>query len=257
MNPAESTVMDYYEVLQISPNASPEVIEAAYRGLSKKYGADPDPAVRESRRLLDQAFGVLSDPGRRAEYDRSRLADPVPAVVVPPAPAAPVYPRTGVVLCPRDPGIETALRCSRCETPICPKCLVQTPVGARCRDCARMSKSPVYTVQGAALARAIAAAVIGGVAMGLIWGFASQRVIGLAYGIGLATIFLGIGLGYAFSRIMEFATNRKRGPVIVSCAMGGILLATSIQVLMVGGNIFVGSILAAGIGLYFAYQNLR
>src|SRR5690349_13444278 len=119
MNPAEPTVIDYYETLQVSPSASPEVIEAAYRGLSKKYGADPDPAVRESRRLLDQAFAVLSDPGRRAEYDRLRNGEPEAAIAAPPAPAAPVYPRTGVVQCPRDPGVETALRCSRCETPIC------------------------------------------------------------------------------------------------------------------------------------------
>ena len=162
-----------------------------------------------------------------------------------------------MVQCARHPEVETALRCSRCDTPICPRCMVQTPVGARCPACARMARSPVYTVKGQYLARAIAAGVGGGVVMGLIWGFASQNVVGIAYGGIFMSLLLGIGLGYAFTRLMEFATNRKRGPVIVACAMGGIVLATLIQVSMVGGTLFVGSLIAAGVGLYFSYQNLR
>lgn len=159
--------------------------------------------------------------------------------------------------CARHPNAETALRCSRCETPICPKCLIQTPVGARCRDCAQLAKSPIYTVSGQYLARAIAAGVIGGVAMGLIWGFASRAVPGIAVGGIFVSLILGAGLGFGFTRIMELAVNRKRGPVIVACAMGGIIVATGIQMLFVGGTLFVGSILAAAAGLYFAYQNLR
>jgi hypothetical protein len=245
--------MDCYEVLQVSPNASREVIEAAYRGLSKKYGSDPDPAVRESRRLLDQAFGVLSDPSRRADYDRVRGGAPGPAATTPAVPAPPVSPRTGVVYCPRDPGIETALRCSRCETPICPKCLIQTPVGARCRDCARMGKSPVYTLSPAHMARAAAAAIVGGVAMGLIWGF-----VLLPFSIGFFSIFLGAGLGYAFTRMMEFATGRKRGPVVVAFAVVGIGIAWAIQMAIVGDFRFaLYGLVAVGVAVYFAYQNLR
>ena len=56
---APNTTTDYYEILQVSPTASPEVIEAAFKGLDKKYGADPDPAVRERRRLLAEAHAVL------------------------------------------------------------------------------------------------------------------------------------------------------------------------------------------------------
>lgn len=33
--------------------------------------------------------------------------------------------------------VETFLRCTRCGTPICPKCLVHTPTGARCPRCGR------------------------------------------------------------------------------------------------------------------------
>jgi hypothetical protein len=112
-------------------------------------------------------------------------------------------------------------------------------------------------VQGAFLVRAIMAAVLGGTAMGLIWGFASRNVAGIAYGGIFISLILGAGLGIGFTRIMEFAANRKRGPVIVSCAIAGIVLATGIQVLFVEGTVFIGSIIAAGVGIYFAYQNLK
>ncbi|MDA0256830.1 MAG: rhomboid family intramembrane serine protease, partial [Chloroflexi bacterium] len=37
-------------------------------------------------------------------------------------------------VCERHPETETELRCQRCDTPICPRCMVQTPVGFRCPD---------------------------------------------------------------------------------------------------------------------------
>src|SRR5262245_64873444 len=96
-----------------------------------------------------------------------------------------------VVECPRDPGVETALRCQQCDAPICPRCLVQSPVGAKCRDCARVMRSPIYQVHGAQLFRSIAVALIGGVVTGLIWGF-----VLLPFSFGFLSIFLGAGLGY-------------------------------------------------------------
>lgn len=248
---------DYYEILQVSPSASPEVIEAAFKGLNKKYGEDKDPAVRERRRGLEEAYKVLSNGEKRAAYDASRNGGSS-AVAEPAAPPPPI--RLGgatVAQCARHPEVETALRCSRCDTPICPKCMIQTPVGARCPACARIARSPVYTVKGQYLLRAIAAGVGGGFVMGTIWGFASQNFVEIAYGGIFMSLLLGVGLGYVFTRLMEFATRRKRGPVVVACAMGGIVLATLIQVGMVGGTLLLGSVIAAGVGLYFSYQNLR
>jgi hypothetical protein len=258
---APNSTADYYELLQVSPLASPEVIEAAYKGLEKKYSSDPDPAVRERRRGLEEAYRVLSNTDRRAAYDAARNGASTAASAAAAAAAAPPPVRLGgttITQCTRHPETQTALRCSRCETPICPRCMIQTPVGARCPDCAKVNRSPVYTVRGQYLARAIAAGIGGGFVMGTIWGFASQNVVGLAYGgLSFMSLLLGVALGYAFTRLMDFATRRKRGPVIVACAMGGIVLATLIQIGMVDGPVFVGSVIAAGVGLYFSYQNLR
>jgi DnaJ domain len=248
MNANDSTITeDLYEVLQVSASADPEVIAAAHDRLSRKYGSDLLPEIREKRRALDAAYAVLSNAARRAEYDGSRgIARPASA---PPPVAAP---SRGVVACPRDPGMQTALRCSRCEMPICPKCLVQTPVGARCRDCARIAHSPIYTLSAMHIVRAGSAALIGGVVMGLIWGF-----ILLPFSVGFFSIFLGAGLGYVFTRAMEFATGRKRGPVVVAFAIGGILIAWSMQFLFVPPRVALYGIVAVGVAIYFAYQNLR
>ena len=262
MNTKDPTsVDDHYETLQVAPSAAPEVVEAAYNGLSKKYGADPDPMIREKRRELDRAYAVLSHAERRVEYYVQRGVVRAPAAAPPaaapasgaqqPGEAQTTWPR-GNVACPRDPGVQTALRCSRCEKPICPKCLIQTPVGARCRDCARIAKSPVYTMTNAVMARAAVASVVGGLAMGLIWG-----LVLLPFSVGFLSIFVGAGLGYAFTRMMEFATGRKRGPMVVGFAIFGIAIAWSMQLLFVDPRVALYGLVAAGVAIYFAYQNLR
>ena len=250
MNTNQSTSDDLYATLQVAPNADPEVIRAAYERLTAKYSADPSPEVRERRRALDGAFAVLSNAGRRADYDArtGRTA----TLATAPAVAADAPRARGVVECPRDPGVETALRCSRCETPICPRCLVQTPVGARCKNCARVSHSPIYVLSGQHIVRAALASIIGGVIMGLIWGF-----ILLPFTVGFLSIFIGAGLGYAFTRLLELATNRKRGPAVVAFAIVGIMIAWGMQFLFVPPRIALYGLVAVGVAIYFAYQKLR
>ena len=63
-------IQDYYEFLQISPNAEPSTIHRVYRFLAGRLHPDnPGTGDAEKFLLLKQAFDVLSDPERRAEYD--------------------------------------------------------------------------------------------------------------------------------------------------------------------------------------------
>lgn len=62
---------DFYEVLQVHVRADPDVIRAAYRILARKY--HPDHGGDAARMIaLNNAWDVLGDPVRRAEYDASR-----------------------------------------------------------------------------------------------------------------------------------------------------------------------------------------
>ena len=64
---------NYYEILQVSPNAEPSVITAAYKRLAQTYHPDTARGPTISARMADinEAYEVLSDPVRRAIYDRA------------------------------------------------------------------------------------------------------------------------------------------------------------------------------------------
>ncbi len=64
---------DYYEILQVSPTAESEVIQAVYRRLARKYHPDTtgNEASAEKMKLLNEAYAVLSDPVQRKAYDQN------------------------------------------------------------------------------------------------------------------------------------------------------------------------------------------
>lgn len=66
-------MVDYYEFLQISPNADLDTIHRVYRFLAARFHPDnPGSGNPEQFRLLKSAYDVLSDRRRRAEYDEVR-----------------------------------------------------------------------------------------------------------------------------------------------------------------------------------------
>ena len=168
--------------------------------------------------------------------------------------------RTGraIVKCATHPDVETELACARCGKPICPRCLVYTPVGARCRDCAQLRRLPTYKVPASYILRGIGAAGAAGAAIGGLWGLLVRQGGG---GYGFFVFFLALGIGYGVGEAVSRATNRKRGAALQGIAAAGVVLAYLVRNLVAGSglipnNDFYGYILV-GIAIIVAIGRLR
>lgn len=61
---------NYYRVLQVQPDAPPEIIQASYRTMMRELRRHPDLGGSASEAsVLNEAYETLSDPLRRAAYD--------------------------------------------------------------------------------------------------------------------------------------------------------------------------------------------
>ena len=151
------------------------------------------------------------------------------------------------------PDLETGLSCSRCGRSICPSCMVQAPVGIRCKECGRPIRMPTYDVGPLnyvrGLAVCIAIAIFGGVA----WLFLNAFLGVLPFVSGL----VGLGLGYATSELLGLAINRKRSILLAVCAGGAVVIAFLIPFIFGPPVYGLWELLIVFVGIALAVQRVR
>lgn len=108
-----------------------------------------------------------------------------------------------VLFCYNHPQRETALRCNRCERPICSECAVLTPTGYRCKECIRGQQKIFDTARQSDY---IAAILIAG-----IFSFAGAYFTGL---IGFLTLFLAPFLGGVTAEVIRRAVQKRRAKLM-------------------------------------------
>ncbi len=166
-----------------------------------------------------------------------------------------------VVRCARHPDVETALRCGRCGTPICPRCMVQTPVGARCPKCAGLYKLPTFQVSGVYYLRAIGAALGMAVVTGIVWGILGAFVSAF-FGFFLLSLALAAGVGYAIGEVVGLSVNHKRGRWLAVIGGVGVAIAYLVNIFTFGSISFdfwpiVLGLVSVGVGVWMAVMRLR
>ncbi len=123
---------DYYELLHVSRDAPTEVIKASYRTLMQRLRMHPDLGGDSFvAAMINEAYAVLADAERRAEYDATlppldkSALDPdadAPVPEPPPQPARPLDPFRECIFCfmPHEHGrsIHADARCVVCKSPL-------------------------------------------------------------------------------------------------------------------------------------------
>lgn len=154
------------------------------------------------------------------------------------------------MFCKYHTSTETLLRCGKCDTPICGRCVIPAPVGTRCRDCARLRKLPMFEVSPAYYARAIVAGSVLAVLLGTAYGVFAHALFRIPY-FGLVLI---AGIGYVMGRGISAAVNRKRGKGLKVVAAGLTISSYGLGSVFIGinlfGNLFI--LLAIIIGIYLS-----
>ena len=153
--------------------------------------------------------------------------------------------------CAFHPGTATGLACGRCGNYICTQCVFQTPVGARCRTCARVTTLPTFDVQPSYYIRAVLAGGLTALVLGII-----MLVIRTNLGwVPFLYSLLTLGVGYAVGEAISVATNRKRGTGLAVVAGGCMLVFLFISGVIFTPNIFQWLVLA--LAIYTAVIRVR
>ena len=180
--------------------------------------------------------------------------------------------------CPRDSGVETNLRCARCEDPICPRCMVYAPVGSKCPDCASIGGPQIFKVTQGDLMRigilggaaAIGLGLVAAVVLTTLWSL--DVLQGTTYTVWLIVVGVAQFAGaLGVSQAMFLISGRKYSNSlrIMAAVLGLIFYVAEVMFVQLIGQLFPTLLLSSSIvvhlpgligfafGIYYAMQRFR
>ncbi|MYA59711.1 MAG: hypothetical protein F4X40_04020 [Chloroflexi bacterium] len=180
--------------------------------------------------------------------------------------------------CPRDSGVETNLRCARCEDPICPRCMVYAPVGSKCPDCASIGGPQIFKVTQGDLMRigilggaaAIGLGLVAAVILTTLWSL--DILQGTTYTVWLIVVgvaqFAG-ALGVSQAMLLIGGRKYSNSLRIMAAVLGLVFYVAEVMFVQLIGQLFPTLLLSSNIvvhlpgligfafGIYYAMQRFR
>ncbi len=155
--------------------------------------------------------------------------------------------------CYRHPNRETRVSCATCGRPICTECMVQTDVGIKCPDDARL---PRGARAGAMKTSQILGSLLAGVAVALVGALVVYFVLPQ---IGFGRLILAGLAGYGAGILIHRAGGRNGGPVAMTISGFAVALAfaPTLAQSILNGNLPVFLLLPALVAVGFAVYNSR
>lgn len=147
--------------------------------------------------------------------------------------------------CYRHPDRETRVSCAACGKPICTECMIQTDVGIKCPDDARL---PRGARAGVMKPRQIAKTAGAGAGVAL----AGIAVVFLILQIGFGSLILsGVG-GYGAGTLIYRASGYNGGPLAISVSVAAVLISFAVYPLFLGYPFSTGLMLPALVAVVLA-----
>lgn len=145
--------------------------------------------------------------------------------------------------CINHPRVATLVRCSNCDSPICPKCMVLTPVGQKCLVCGRVE----FKAPGGA--RRYAAGIAGLLTAAIL------EVAAISLQLGILAFVAPLIVGYLTGSVVRKVVGGRFGAgptaaIATGCgmAMGLLFIGAPLRILL-----GIGFLFQAGIAAYVAW----
>jgi hypothetical protein len=231
-------------IVELDPSntaAQHELEQLRRQAKAEQAAADAEQAAPEPAPLAEQADvdGATQSKGRPAPIGiRPDVTDEMRqawdrAV----AAGEPLY-------CIDHPQRETVLRCNRCGAPVCSDCVVQTPVGFRCKKCIQAQQAGFYNARWYDWILAAAVSFMLSIPASIVTG-----LLGWWFSLIISPI-----AGSLIGGAVHWAVGRRRGRntwwIVAACIVAGALVALVFRVTnLLSAGIYAFTATAASIGI--------